>query len=300
MEYVVIALLVIIILLTVLLLLSYRSIEKAKKQMTEIERRPDSNNQLKGLTMNRSLESLFHQINLIYEKRQEERIAYQRREEQIRSDIENISHDLRTPLTSIIGYLDLIRDPETVEEEKNEYLDIIGKRARVLQGFIQDFYELSIIESDDYTFQPEVIELQPIIKEACVAYYQEFTKKGILVEIDLQDKPCRIIADKIKFHRIINNLIQNALKYAEQSFMIRQYTKDGDCIIELGNDKNQMKEEEIKLIFERFYTGDTTRNTLSTGLGLSIVKVLVEKMKGSISARMEADRFIITLRWKCQ
>jgi hypothetical protein len=300
MEYVVIFLLVIIILLTASLILLYRSIEKAKKQMIEIERQPDSNNQLKGLTMNRSLEGLFQQINLIYEKRQEERIAYQRREEQIRSDIENISHDLRTPLTSIIGYIDLIRDAETAEEEKDEYLDIIAKRARVLQGFIQDFYELSIIESDDYTFQPEVIEIQPMIKEACVAYYREFTRKGIQVEIDLQDKPCQIIADRNKFHRIINNLVQNALKYAEKSFQIKQYDKDGDCIIELGNDRNQMKEEELKHIFERFYTGDITRNTQSTGLGLSIVKVLVEKMKGSISAKLEDEMFVITLRWKCR
>ena len=298
MEYTVIALLVLLIFLTALYILFYRTIAKAKKQMLQIERHPDSNNRLKGLFMNRSLEDLFHQINLIYEKRQEERIAYQRREEQIRREIENISHDLRTPLTSIIGYIDLIKDPETKEVEKNEYLDIIAKRARVLQGFIQDFYELSIIEADDYALFPEVIEIQPIIKEACVSYYQEFSKKGIQVEIDLQDNPCEIIADKINFQRIINNLIQNALKYAEKSFQIKQYSKDGECMIELGNDKNQMKEEDLKLIFERFYTGDITRNTQSTGLGLSIVKVLAEKMKGSISAKLEEEMFVITLRWK--
>jgi Signal transduction histidine kinase len=299
MLYVCIVLIIIIIFLAALLILFSQSIEKAKKQMDEMERYPNSNNQLKGLTMNRSLEGLFHKVNLLYKKRQEERIAYLRREEQIRREIENISHDLRTPLTSIIGYVDLIQDPESEEAEKQEYLQIIGKRARVLQGFIQDFYELSRMEADDYPLHQEMIEIQPIIKEATVAYYQEFSKKKIQVQVDLQDKPCHIIADKIQFHRIINNLVQNALKYAEKNFIIKQYTKDGECIIELSNDKNQIKEEDLSLIFDRFYTGDTTRNTQSTGLGLSISKVLTEKMKGRISAKLDGEMFVIVLSWKC-
>ena len=248
--------------------------------------------------MGRTVEQLFYRINVIYKKRQEERIAYQRREEQIRREIENISHDLRTPLTSIIGYVDLMQDAETTQEEKKEYLEIIGNRARVLQGFIQDFYELSRIEADDYPLLHELVEIQPILKEVVVAHYQEFVKKDIHVEIQIEDKPVGIIGDKIQFNRIINNLVQNSLKYADNFFCISQYTKCGVCVIELRNDKNLLNEEDINYIFDRFYTGDITRNSQSTGLGLSIAKVLTEKLKGTIEAKVEGDQFIIILRWK--
>jgi len=266
--------------------------------MNEIENTPQSNRQLKTITIDHSIEKLYARINHVYKIRQEERIAYQRREEQIRREIENISHDLRTPLTSIIGYVDLIKDIDTSQSEKIEYLDIIGKRSRVLQGFIQDFYELSRIEGDDYPFLYESVEIQSMVKEVIVAYYQQLKKENIKVDIQLDDKPSYIIVDKIQFIRIINNLVQNALKYAMKSFVIKQYKIDGECIIELSNDKNHMKEEELAFIFDRFYTGDTTRNTQSTGLGLSIAKVLTEKMKGSITAQLDGEMFVITLRWK--
>ena len=266
--------------------------------MNEIESAPQANRQLKTITIDHSIEKLFTQINYVYKKRQEERIAYQRREEQIRREIENISHDLRTPLSSIIGYVDLIKDTDTSELEKIEYLEIIGKRSRVLQGFIQDFYELSRIEGDDYPLIYQSVEIQSIVKEVIVAYYQEFKKKNIEVDIQIEDKPSYIIVDKIQFNRIINNLVQNALKYSEKSFVIKQYKIDEECIIELSNDKNHMREEELAYIFDRFYTGDTTRNTQSTGLGLPIAKVLTEKMKGSIVAKLDEKMFVITMRWQ--
>ncbi len=298
MIFVCIILLIVSILLAARLFSILWSIRYANNQMDEIELLKDSNRQLKALRMGRTVEQLFYRINVIYKKRQEERIAYQRREEQIRREIENISHDLRTPLTSIIGYVDLMQDAETTQEEKKEYLEIIGNRARVLQGFIQDFYELSRIEADDYPLLHELVEIQPILKEVVVAHYQEFVKKDIHVEIQIEDKPVGIIGDKIQFNRIINNLVQNSLKYADNYFCISQYTKCGVCVIEVRNDKNHINEEDINYIFDRFYTGDTTRNSQSTGLGLSIAKVLTEKLKGTIEAKVEGDQFIIILRWK--
>jgi Osmosensitive K+ channel histidine kinase len=297
MLYFCLVLFIISILLTAHLLFLNRAIQDALKQMEEIEEHPERNRQLKAIQSNRIIEGLFNRINRIYMARQQERIVYQRRETQIRREIENISHDLRTPLTSIIGYVDLIRDTETKEEEKQEYLDIIYKRARVLQGFIQDFYEISRIEGDDYPFLLDTVSVQSILSDAAVAYYNEFERKHIHVMIDLSEKQSFIIADKIQLNRILNNLIQNALKYAQNQFCIQQSVKDGRCIIKFINDKGNMKEEELKLIFDRFYTGDQTRNNGSTGLGLTITKMLVEKMKGCIDARFENDSFVIELQW---
>ncbi len=297
MLYLSIGLFIIVLILTARLYFLHKALLTTSKQMDEIEEHPERNRQLKLFTTDRRNEELLKKINNIYQARQQERIVYQKRETQIRREIENISHDLRTPLTSIIGYVDLIQDKETKESEREEYLRIIHKRAKVLQGFIQDFYEISRIEGDNYPFLLDSIQIQNTISEAIVAYYHEFEIKNIQVSVELEEKQSYLIADKIQFNRILNNLVQNALKYAKSQLVISQYTLNGECIIQFKNDKVQMKEEELKSIFDRFYTEDHSRNNQSSGLGLTISKLLVEKMKGSIEARIEEDMFVIELRW---
>lgn len=298
MIYLCIGLLLVILILSACLYFRHKAIASTLKQMLEIEQYPERNRQLKTSASDPEMEKLLERINYLYQARQQERIVYQRRETQIRREIENISHDLRTPLTSILGYLDLIQDEETEEVEKIEYLELIRKRAKVLQGFIQDFYEISRIEGDSYPFLLDVISVQGMIQDTAFAYYHEFEKKNIQVTVDLEETSSQVIADKIQFNRILNNLIQNALKYAKQRFLVKQFTKDGYCILQFENDKNTMTEVDLQVIFERFYTGDQSRNNQSTGLGLTITKLLVEKMKGQITARLEEDSFLIELRWK--
>ena len=297
MKYLYLILFILILLMAVRLFCLYRAIHLAARQMKEIEQHPEQNRQLKTDSSDGSLENLLSQINTLYSARQTERIAYQRRETEIRQEIENISHDLRTPLTSILGYLDLIGDEQTEKEERDEYLNIIRKRAKLLQSFIQDFYEISRIEADDYPLVFDSVSVQTMIKDTVVAYYHEFESKNIEVEIALEDKPCHIIADRVQFTRIINNLIQNALKYAQKDFMIKQYHRDGYCYLLFINDAGMITENDLSMIFQRFYTVDQARTTQSSGLGLTITKLLVEKMKGKIEARIEEDKFIIELRW---
>jgi signal transduction histidine kinase len=298
MIYIGIGLVVVNVILATRYFILHRAIHIIIKQMEEIKDNPKRNRQLKLPIPNRALEQLLKSINDIYQERQQERITYQRRETQIRCEIENISHDLRTPLTSIIGYIDLIQDIETKETEREEFLQIINKRAKILQGLIYDFYELSRIEGDDYPLLLDAVHVQNILRETVVAYYNEFEKKGIQVEVTLENNPCFIISDKIQFNRIINNLIQNALKYSSTIFILTQYTKGTECILQFQNDSRQIKESDLDYIFDRFYIGDRSRNNQSTGLGLTISKILVEKMKGSITAGLDGNMFSIELRWK--
>ncbi len=298
MLYVSIILLIIIIILALQLNFVYRAMNKASKQLDEIEKDPKKNRQLKGIATNPSIEKLFQRINIIYQARQDERIVYQRRETQIRREIENISHDLRTPLTSIIGYVDLIKDEETKEGERQEYLNIIYDRAKVLQAFIGEFYEISRIEGEDYPLLLDKVPVQRMLQEAVVAYYHEFETRNIQVNIDLDRKKSFIIADQIQFNRILNNLIQNALKYATNQFTIKQFSHEGICIMQFINDRNNIREEELNHIFDRFFTGDASRTNGSSGLGLTITKLLVEKMQGQIDARLDEGMFVIELKWR--
>lgn len=272
------------------------SIKKTIDQMEDIEIHPERNRQLKGITADSKYQELLNRINYIYQVRQKERIVYQKSETRIRREIENISHDLRTPLTSILGYLELIKDCQS-EEEKAEFLDIIHKRAKVLQGFIQDFYELSRIEADDYPLLYDVCEVQTMLKETLAAYYYDFETKMIDVTVDLEEEPSYITADKIQFNRILNNLIQNALKYAKHSFTLRQFTAQGCCVLQFSNDTTIITKENMNLLFDRFYTGNQTGNSQNTGLGLTITKLLTEKMSGIIEARLEDQIFTVELRW---
>lgn len=271
------------------------AIRNVTKQIDEIEKNPESNHQILSPTSNFHFEKLLVKINLVYEARQKERIQYQRRENEIRQEIENISHDLRTPLTSILGYIELIEDNRTNETQKAEYLEIIRKRARILQGFIQDFYELSRIEAEDYPLLLTAVTLNELLAGAAVSFYHEFEKRNIHVKIDMEEESSTIIADQIQLNRVFNNIIQNALKYSKSEFGIRQYTTEKECRILFQNDADEMAKGELVKIFERFYTGDTSRNSQSTGLGLTITKLLVQKMNGRIEADRKEDKFTIEL-----
>lgn len=296
MQYVCIILILLAVFLAARLFMLQRAIRRAAGDMEEIEEHPERNRQLKTFSIDSSLEGLLKQINTVYQARQKERIHYQRRELQIRQEIENISHDLRTPLTSILGYLDLTQDEETSEQEREEYLGIIRRRAKVLQSFIQDFYEIARIQSDDYAVKLTVVPIQGLIKEVIVAYYHAFEQRGIQVDISLEEHPCHLIADRIQLERILNNLIQNALKYTRKHFFIKQFIAADSCTLQFINDTEGISEEELGRIFERFYTIDQSRNSSSSGLGLTITRALVEKLKGSIEARIEQDFFIIEVK----
>lgn len=296
MEILCVVLLMIVLFLVVYLLLLRKSITDTNRQMDEIEKYPERNRQLKAITTDQGLEELQAKINLIYADRQKERIIYQRRETKIREEIENISHDLRTPLTSILGYLDLLGD-STTQEERTEYLELIKKRARLLQGFIQDFYEISRIEADDYPLTLDIINIQGLLKDTLVTYYNDFEKKKLAVTVELNDKPAYIIADKIQIMRVLNNLLQNALKYADEIFIVEEELSGDYYVLRLINDKNNLNENEVKHIFERFYTGDHSRSNQSTGLGLTITRILVEKMNGMIEARLKEDLFVVEVSW---
>ncbi|WOO37228.1 HAMP domain-containing sensor histidine kinase [Anaerocolumna sp. AGMB13020] len=299
MNYIILILVFILIVLFAYLFFVIKALAEAVNQMDEIEKNPERNRQLKGIPTIPSLEKLFFQINTIYTARQKERIAYQLNETKIRQEIENISHDLRTPLTSILGYLDLVQDSASPKEQE-EYLGIIRNRARLLQGFIENFYEISRLEANDYPLEPEVIKVKGMLTDTIVAYYHEFEKKHMEVSVELGEKDTFIIADRIQFGRVLNNLIQNALKYGDEKFILKQYIRENQCVIKFINDKKELTENELKNIFERFYTGDQSRSNQSTGLGLTITKLLVEKMKGSIEARFEGEYFVVEICWTLQ
>lgn len=291
-----------------------RCLKQAEQELTEIILEPGENRFLLAACPSREAERLFAQINDYIQLQQRERIGWQRQERRLREQIENISHDLRTPLTAILGYLELV-DRHKLSEEDQEALAVVEKKSRYLQRLIGDFYDLSRLERADIQLELKPVEITRLIRETVLSYYPELTEKHLEVELMLPDTEVMILGDREAMERILQNMLQNALRYARSTFGIRVYgsrqtettagternaaeaeeivrggqqsmTGGGEyrICVEFCNDTDRLTQSDIPHLFERFYTADSARPSGSTGLGLTISRLLAETMGGRVSA----------------
>lgn len=222
----------------------------------------------------------------------------------LKEAISGMSHDLRTPLTAIIGYLQLVDNDDLSENERAEYLRIAQKRAIHLQKLINNFFALSVVETDDYPLRLETLKLNSIIQEAILSYYDEFQAANIEPHIELSSEDIYINADQVACKRVIENILLNAIRHyttnneREEPLITVQLRTDHElAIVEV---KNRMKDTttiQKEKLFERFYTGDRTRAGHG-GLGLTIVQSLMAKMNGHVMINIEDGQFVITCTWK--
>lgn len=248
--------------------------------------------------INNEIEELVRDINSIYDENQKVRAENKRIDEELRRSISNMSHDLRTPLTSISGYIQLIKNDKSSEEEKKEYLDIVDKRARSLQGLITNFYDLSRLNSNDYIFNFKNINLKNILLENIATYYGSFISNDIEPSIEIQDKVSNIISDENAVNRIFSNLIGNMIKHGGKFISINLKEEENFIVTEFINSVEYSEEIQVDKIFDRFYIGDKSRTRNNTGLGLAITKTLVEKLGHSIKAKLDNDKLYIQIFWK--
>lgn len=280
-----------------LYLLFYREVRSISNQLYEINKSQKNTKILLSFS-NRVIEKLASNINKALEEKQKSEIEYKRMDKELRQAIANMSHDLRTPLTSIMGYMQLIEDERTPEDDKKQYLDIVKKRGTSLQDLIESFYDMSRLEAREYKFDIKSIDLQSIMCDTIASFYNDFINKKIEPIIDIAENVPMIKADENAVKRIISNLIQNMLRYGNKYVHI--YLKqEKDCIISVfENDAPNLTSEDMLYIFERFFTADRTRSGKSTGLGLAITKELVEQMGHSISAELQDGRVSLIIEWR--
>lgn len=261
------------------------AVKKAAEELASIEQNPEENRILLLSFPDKGLEDLLENLNRYILLTRKERIFYQNREKALRAQIENISHDLRTPLTAIIGYLELL-DTDKLSAEDAAAVERVSKKAKSLQGLIGNFYDLSRLEMNDYHLNMEKVELVHFAKEISLLFYQEFEKKKISVQFDAPEEPLCLLADTGALERIFNNMLQNALRYAESSLYIGISAKKDNISIVFENDTSALKSEDAAHLFERFYVQEKSRTSQSTGLGLTISKLLTEAMGGSVEAKV--------------
>lgn len=247
---------------------------------------------------NRAEEELFQTVNELMELRQEEQAGYRRKEQELRRQIADVSHDLRTPLTSILGYLQLLEDEELPAEKRGEYLAIIRGRAATLQALITSFYDLSRIEGGQWQLEREPVDLARELGDQLAAAYEQLEEAGLRVEVELADGLPAVWGDRNGVVRVFSNLLTNALKHGSDHLSVRLYREGGYVISAVSNGAEGMTGEEAARVFDRFYTADRTRSGQNTGLGMAIVKALVEQMGHQVTAGLSDGEFTVRVAWR--
>ncbi|ELC8380653.1 GHKL domain-containing protein [Clostridium perfringens] len=249
---------------------------------------------------NKNIENLIVEINtLIDDKRKMENI-YKEKDMELREAIANMSHDLRTPLTSIMGYVYLLNDDKLDKEERKEYLKIIEKRSLVLNDLITNFYGLSRIQADQYEIKFEPVNLELVLGEFIAAFYETLDYKFGEPEINIEEGLGPVLGDKQALNRIFTNLIENIIKHGEGEVKISLKKKNKYIVMEFSNKAEDLESKDVNRIFEKFFTKDRMRTGQNTGLGLAIVKLLVEKQGQKIEAKKVGNRLVINIIWSLE
>lgn len=237
-------------------------------------------------------------VDTITQAMQEERASEKSKDELIT----NVSHDLRTPLTSIIGYLGLIEDHQyQSEEDIVKYSHIAYDKAKQMKNLVEDLFEYTKVQQHGAPVNLMTVDLGQLLEQVGASFELEADKKGIAINVSCEPTPLSITADPEKLGRLFSNLVANALKYGHGASYIHLTVKQlGEkVVITVADDGEKIPAESVKHLFDRFYRVESSRNkaTGGTGLGLAIVQSIVELHHGSVTARSDDQEtaFVVTL-----
>lgn len=237
-------------------------------------------------------------VDTITQAMQEERASEKSKDELIT----NVSHDLRTPLTSIIGYLGLIEDHQyQSEEDIVKYSHIAYDKAKQMKDLVEDLFEYTKVQQHGAPVNLMTVDLGQLLEQVGASFELEADKKGIAINVSCEPTSLSITADPEKLGRLFSNLVANALKYGHGASYIHLTAKQlGEkVVITVADDGEKIPAESVKHLFERFYRVESSRNkaTGGTGLGLAIVQSIVELHHGSVTARSDDQEtaFVVTL-----
>lgn len=273
----VLALAVVILFLTVRQIALKKELENISSQLSEILK-GDTNVLITVSTNNKSIKETALTLNEKIRELRKTELQLKSKNDELRTAITNISHDLRTPLTAICGYLDLLKSEEK-SDEVDRCLGIIENRTEALKQLTEEFFKYSLVAFEEEKLKIEEISVNSALEESVAAFYGAFKEKEIEPRISITERKITASLDKSALLRIFANILSNALKYSDGDLEI--LLNDSGKIV-FTNTATGLDEIQVGKIFDRFYTVENART--STGLGLSIAKSLAERMGGKISA----------------
>ncbi|WP_306479594.1 sensor histidine kinase [Mediterraneibacter sp.] len=290
--YVIVGILVGVIIVLVCILVSYmRQIKDICRQLRFLKEHESNMLITKEIKLGK-IKELTDLLNEMLKERREEAAQYVKKERMIADTYTNLSHDIRTPLTSMDGYFQLL---ETCSDEadRKRYIGIIQERIESLKEMLEELFTYTKLKNETYELKKERQNLTQILKETLFSYYDEWAEKGIVPEFELTDEAVMIMGNGQALRRVIQNIMKNGLDHGNKELKIRLEKKGNRAELVFKNKVEHPSEIDLQRVFERFYKADEARSKNSTGLGLSITKGFVLKMGGEIDAQMEGDWFCI-------
>lgn len=227
------------------------------------------------------------------EKRRERDVR--RREKLISDTYTNLSHDIRTPLTSLDGYFQLLGEAAT-EEERTRYEGIIRERIASLKELLEELFTFAKLKDTSYELELSPCGLTRLTAELILSYYGEWTKNGITPQIELEERELTVEGNELALRRTIQNLVKNALVHGTREIFISLKEQDGEALLRIANRTPCPEEIDVSQVFDRFYKADPARGRTSSGLGLSIAREFVLHMGGRIEASLTGDIFAVEIR----
>lgn len=252
----------------------------------------DTNTLVSISSGNRRLRLFAEQINRLLRELRREQLNLHNGNRELKTAITNISHDLRTPLTAIGGYLDLL-EVENVNDNAKKYLNVIRERTNAMCSLTEELFHYSVLALQDEGLHIEQVCINDILEQSLAGFYGVFTDKKILPDIRMPAMRIMRKLDKESVRRVFDNILSNAARYSDGDLAVRLFT-DGRILF--SNHAAKLSSVEVEKLFERFYTVRSAGN--STGLGLSIARLLTERMKGDITAWYKDGQLYIQITLK--
>ena len=267
------------------------TLHKSARQLREgmaqqLER--ETNTLLSVSSGDREMRALADALNGQLAQLRAERQRYQHGDLELKEAITNISHDLRTPLTAIVGYLALLEGEEK-SEAVERYLSQISNRTQVLHQLSEELFAYALLTAPQ-PLHPQRVDLRGLVEEALLSYCGAMEQRGMEPAIQLPEGRVERTLDPTAAGRVLSNIISNALKYSAGDFAV---TMTPDGVITFANSAPDLNPVLVQRLFDRFFTVETARH--STGLGLSIAKLLTQQMEGTLEAKYQEGQLVITL-----
>lgn len=265
-----------------------------------------STERLRVLTGEKELRELLTGINSLLDYHQEYTADGARVRMSMNRMLSNVSHDLKTPLTVILGYIETIQhDKRYTAEEQDALLAKVNDKVAEVGSMISKFFDLAKLEADDWPIEMERIDVNEVCRKTILGYYDTLTAKGFEVSIDIPEEPFFIYADADAVTRILENLMSNAIRYGKDGNVLGMTLRQGveEVLIDIWDRGKGIKEQDTHRIFERLYTLDDARSSSSagSGIGLTIAKRLAERMKGSIEfSSIPFKKTVFTIKFKME
>lgn len=283
--------------LAICLICYEKQVRHLKKQL-EFLKAEDSNQLLTSVCAVGQTGEMINVMNQVLEKMREEQRKLYRANRSYRESITGISHDIRTPLTSMKGYVQLLEHPGTSKEKKEQYLRTVERRMEDLTELLNQLFEYARLEAGELELNREKLNVTNLFAETVSMFYEDFAKKSCEPTVEVSREPCFVYGDAHAWQRVTENLIKNALVHGTGGYAFSLLQEQGQAVMRIANETKTIQERDLEQIFERFYTTDQSGNRRSTGLGLAIAREFTEKMGGRIQASLKQGIFEVEVRFE--